>query len=165
MKDDYELLDSGDGRKLERFGKYPQMPEVSSSELEPDARRLDLPFLRQVGAAMPVVAVLAVEGCVSLRPVRGAFAGTPHRLRTRPRQDIFPEALELPPVSTVQELVIVFHVMRIIPYSATAGRKPSASITRSSSSTRSASYHQYGRSDSSPEAGASTPFGVPNLFQ
>ena len=49
--------------------------------------------------------------------------------------------------------------------SGTVGRKPFSRIARSSSSARSSSYHQYGRTASSFWAGASTPFGMPNLFQ
>ena len=54
MRDDYELLDSGDGRKLERFGKYVLARPCSQAMWRPnlsesDWRSADASFDREDG--------------------------------------------------------------------------------------------------------------------
>ena len=85
------------------------MSEIGAAELKRDAGGLDLPLLGQIRAAVPVVAVFAIKGRVGLRPFRGGFVWSPHRLRAGARQHVLAEALELASVTTVQKFVIVNH--------------------------------------------------------
>ena len=89
--------------------KYAEVAEVGTAELELYARSLNRPFLRKIGAAMPAVAVLAVERRVCAIPLRLRSRRTPERLRARTRKHVLAEALQLSPVARIKKLVVVFH--------------------------------------------------------
>ena len=86
------------------------MPEVGAAELELDARRFDIPFIRQISAPVPAVAVLAVKRRVGALPLMFAELRTPHRLRTGTGQRIPPETLQFASVAGVDKFVVVFHL-------------------------------------------------------
>jgi len=81
MKDDYELLDSGDGRKLERFGKYVLARPCSQAMWRPtrpasDWSRADASFDREDGNNWHGRANLPKEWTISTAGIAFKLGGT-----------------------------------------------------------------------------------------
>lgn len=81
MKDDYELLDSGDGRKLERFGKYVLARPCSQAMWRPvkssaDWSRADASFDREDGNRWHGRSNLPKEWQIETAGIRFKLGGT-----------------------------------------------------------------------------------------
>ena len=81
IKDDYELIDSGDGRKLERFGRYilarPCSQAMWRPSLSPDFwRRADASFDREDGNRWHGRSALPKEWEISTAGVKFRLGGT-----------------------------------------------------------------------------------------
>ncbi|MGN0855011.1 MAG: class I SAM-dependent methyltransferase [Kiritimatiellia bacterium] len=81
MKDDYELIDSGDGRKLERFGKYVLVRPCSQAMWRParpavDWNRADASFDRTDGNRWHGRVNLPATWCIETAGIRFRLGGT-----------------------------------------------------------------------------------------
>jgi len=81
MKDDYELLDSGDGRKLERFGKYALARPCSQAMWRPvlpnaEWERADASFDREDGNRWHGRSNLPKEWTIETAGIRFKLGGT-----------------------------------------------------------------------------------------
>ena len=81
MKDDYELLDSGDGRKLERFGKYVLARPCSQALWRPSRPkaewdRADASFAREDGNRWHGRTNLPKEWTIETADIKFKLGGT-----------------------------------------------------------------------------------------
>ncbi len=91
------------------FREHTEVAEIGGGEFKADARDGDNPFIGQVVAVVPAVAVLAVEAGRHILPV---FFGTrlmPDGLSGGPHQRYLAEAFQLAASAAVHQFVIILH--------------------------------------------------------